>query len=320
MAKWQFTKGLHDIGNGLFAYLMPDGSWGWANAGLIVDGEESLLIDTLSDLPLTREMLGTMKGASSAAVHIDKLVNTHANADHIWGNQLVADAEIIGSRACAEDFDLLRPETFHDIMARTDELGVLGEYFERLFKSFDYSGIELTPPTTTFDDRLTITCGDKTVELYNVGPAHTRGDVLAYIPGDRTIFTGDILFVGTHPVMWDGPIGNWRKACDMILSLDVDIVVPGHGPITDKAGVRSFRGYLDYVEAEARTRFDAGVDEWEAAQDISLAEYDSWLDAERIYANVAALYREFRGDTEAPDLMQIFTKMAELDKVMRQGA
>ncbi len=320
MAKWQFTKGLHDIGNGLFAYLQPDGSWGWANAGLIVGGEESLLIDTLSDLPLTREMLDTMKGASRAAVHIDKLVNTHANADHIWGNQLVADAEIIGSRACAEDFDLLRPETFHDIMSRTDELGVLGEYFERLFKSFDYSGIKLTPPTTTFDDRLTLTCGDKTVELYNVGPAHTRGDVLAYIPGDRTIFTGDILFVGTHPVMWDGPIGNWRKACDMIVSLDVDIVVPGHGPITDKAGVRSFRGYLDYVEAEARARFDAGVDEWEAAQDISLAEYDSWLDAERIYANVAALYREFRGDTEAPDLMQIFTKMAELDKVMRQGA
>jgi hypothetical protein len=43
MAKWQFTKGLHDLGGGCFAYLQPDGGWGWSNAGLVVDGEENLL-------------------------------------------------------------------------------------------------------------------------------------------------------------------------------------------------------------------------------------------------------------------------------------
>ena len=54
MAKWQYTKGLHELGNGLYAYLLPDGGWGWSNAGLIVDGEETVLVDTLFDLPLTR--------------------------------------------------------------------------------------------------------------------------------------------------------------------------------------------------------------------------------------------------------------------------
>ena len=56
-ARWQYTKGLKPIGNGLYAYLQPDGGWGWSNAGLIVDGEASLLVDTLFDMALTRDML-----------------------------------------------------------------------------------------------------------------------------------------------------------------------------------------------------------------------------------------------------------------------
>ena len=57
MSKWQYTKGLHDLGHGNHAYLLPDGGWGWSNAGLIVDGEQNLLVDTLFDLKLTQEML-----------------------------------------------------------------------------------------------------------------------------------------------------------------------------------------------------------------------------------------------------------------------
>ena len=67
MSKWQYTKGLHDLGTGCFAYLQPDGSWGWSNAGLIVDGDQTLLVDTLFDLALTGEMLGQMRAAVPAA-------------------------------------------------------------------------------------------------------------------------------------------------------------------------------------------------------------------------------------------------------------
>ncbi|MCZ6511194.1 MAG: MBL fold metallo-hydrolase [Alphaproteobacteria bacterium] len=314
MAKWQYTKGLHDIGNGLFAYLLPDGSWGWSNAGLIVDGAETVLVDTLFDLKLTQDMLDTMRDAVPAAKDIGKLVNTHANADHIWGNQLVKDAEIIASTGCAEEFDHFLPETLIGLMTQSKEIGVLGEFVEHCFAPFDFSGIELTPPTTTFDDELTIQCGDKTINLYNVGPAHTRGDVLAYLPGDKVIFTGDIIFNEGHPVIWDGPIANWQSACERILALDVDVVVPGHGPVTDKAYVRKFKGYLDYIEAESRKGFDAGLSEWDAACEISLADYDTWLDAERVLGNVLALYREFRSDTSPPEVMHVFEAMARFHK------
>ncbi len=314
MAAWQFTKGLHDIGNGIFAYLQPDGGWGWSNAGLIVDGEESLLVDTLFTVPLTQVMLDAMRDAAPAAKNIGKVVNTHANADHTWGNQLVKDSEIIASTDCAEEFDHFLPETVIAMMAQSKELGVLGEFIEHCFAPFDFSGIELTPPTTTFDDDLTVMCGDKTVNLYNVGPAHTRGDVLAYVPDDRVVFTGDIIFHGGHPVIWDGPIANWQNACDRILALNVDVVVPGHGPVTDKDFVRTFKGYLDYIESEARARFDAGLSEWDAACDISLADYDTWIDAERVLGNVHALYREFRDEGETPEVMPIFEAMARFHR------
>ena len=67
MSKWQYTKGLHDLGRGSFAYLQPDGSWGWSNAGLVTDGDDVLLVDTLFDLKLTGEMLDAMRRTTPAA-------------------------------------------------------------------------------------------------------------------------------------------------------------------------------------------------------------------------------------------------------------
>jgi len=91
-----YRKGLTDLGNGTFAYLQPDGSWGWSNAGLITDGDQSLLVDTLFDLHLTREMLASMRDAApKAAAQIGTLVNTHHNGDHCYGNECVHGAEII---------------------------------------------------------------------------------------------------------------------------------------------------------------------------------------------------------------------------------
>ena len=90
MTNWTYTKGLHDLGNGCWAWLLPDGGWGWSNAGLIIDGDQSRLVDTLFDLPLTAEMLSAMRDAAPAAKEIDTLVNTHANGDHTFGTQPVS--------------------------------------------------------------------------------------------------------------------------------------------------------------------------------------------------------------------------------------
>jgi glyoxylase-like metal-dependent hydrolase (beta-lactamase superfamily II) len=312
-----YEKGLHDLGNGCFAWLQPDGSWGWSNAGLIVDGEESLLVDTLFDLRLTREMLAAMRDASPAAAGIDVLVNTHANGDHCFGNELVQGAAIVASKACAEEMGELPPAALAAMLATADALGEAGAFFREVFGVFEFEGITLTPPTETFEGRTTRRVGDKAVHLIEVGPAHTRGDVLVHVPSEGVVYTGDILFIEGHPIIWEGPIGNWVRACDEILAMGAASIVPGHGPVTDDAGVRALREYLVTLEAEARKRYDAGLPVREAARDISLADYASWGDAERIAVNVSTLYREFGDPAPPPSPVELFAWMAELRRDRR---
>ena len=303
---------LEDLGDGLFAYLQPDGSWGLSNAGLVCDGEESLLVDTLYDLPLTQRMLDSMVAAAPAARQIDTLVNTHANGDHCYGNELVGDARIIASTASAEEMSTVTPTIMAALLKGADELGEAGKFLRHAFGAFEFDGITLTPPTQTFDGRLDLQVGDRTVELLEVGPAHTRGDVLIHVPDAGVIFTGDILFIEGTPIMWEGPVANWIAACEKIVALNPAVVVPGHGPLTDTKGALAVRDYLIYVRDETRKRYDAGLSAREAALDIRLGDYSAWLDSERIAVNVLTLYREFGDQTPPPGPLELFELMAEL--------
>ena len=314
MSGWEYTKGLHDLGNGCHAWLQPDGGWGWSNAGLVVDGEENLLVDTLFDLRLTREMLDAMRDAVPSARAIRKLVNTHANGDHTFGNQLVAHAEIIAARSTADEMAERPPSALAEMVRNRARLGEGAQFlYEMMGKNFSFDDIVLTPPTRTFEDRLSLSVGDKRVELLHVGPAHTRGDTLVFVPADRVVFAGDILFVGGHPVIWAGPVENWIKACDTMLGWDVDVIVPGHGPITDKAGVRRFKAYLEYLFVEARARYDAGLSYFDAASEIALDPYADWIDAERIVINVASLYYQF-GMATRPTPLELWSDMSRYHK------
>jgi cyclase len=257
-------------------------------------------------------MLKAMHAAQPSSRNIETLVNTHANGDHCHGNELISGAEIIASTASAAEMDELPPEAMAALVEMASDMGAVGQYFLHCFGQFQFDGIRYTPPTRTFDDHLDLMVGDKPVHLIEVGPAHTRGDVLVHSPRDRTVFTGDILFIEGTPVMWQGPVANWIKACQLIENMDVETIVPGHGPITDKAGVAKVRNYLEYVRDQARTRYDAGMGALEAAKDIELAEYASWSDSERIAVNVDSLYREFRGDDTTTDVIELFSRMAEL--------
>ncbi len=312
MARWEFTKGLHEVGKGVWAYLQPDGSWGWSNAGLIADGDRTLLVDTLFDLKLTREMLDDMRRSVPAAAHINTLVNTHANGDHCYGNELVKEAEIIATTATAEELGELPPSAFHHLMLAARNLGEGGAFIIELFKPFDFSNITLTKPNRTFDGELDVTVGDTPVKLIEVGPAHTKGDTLVFLPKDRVIFTGDILFNGGTPIAWAGPVKNWIAACDRILGLDVDVVVPGHGNVTDKAAVRAMRDYLRFVHDEAFKRFEAGMSATEAAFDIPLGSYADWDDAERIVVTVATLYAGFEGKAMHFEPVPLFEQMSKM--------
>jgi glyoxylase-like metal-dependent hydrolase (beta-lactamase superfamily II) len=300
MARWQYTKGMHDLGNGCYAYLLPDGSWGWSNAGLIVDGDATLMVDTLFDLKLTAEMLATYRDAIPAAKDIGILVNTHADGDHTFGNQLVEGARIIATQGTVTDFARFDPKVVQNIVTNAEQFGSAGVFMRECFRPFDFSGIELTPPTETFSGTMDIMVGSKKVQLIEVGPSHSLGDALIYVPDDKVVFTGDILFTEGTPIAWYGPVKRWIDVCDMVLDMDVETVVAGHGPISTKDDVRVMRDYLRHVTDEARPLWEQGMDYLEAAYKVDLGEYRDWNDAERVVVTIQTLFDDFGEAPERP--------------------
>ena len=311
-----FNKGLSDLGNNIYCYLQPDGGWGWSNAGLIVDGDESLIVDTLFDEDLTLEMLDSMKKAEPKGMkNIRALINSHSNGDHCNGNNCVDTEEVISSEATLEEMSHESPEMMAALLIQAPEMGTLGKYFLECFGSFNFEGVTKRLPNTTFTGETQRQVGDKIVELIEVGPAHTNGDVLVHVPSDKVVFTGDILFIEGHPILWAGPVKNWINACDRIISMEVDFVVPGHGPVTDNRGVKAVKDYLIYIDTESRKRFESGMSALEAAKEIDLDLFSTWGDEERIAVNVNSLYREYKGEEKREEITLLFQQMAELSGI-----
>jgi len=319
MGEIGYTRGLHELEPGTYAYLSPPGTWGWSNCGLVLAGSVALLVDTQFDLPMTRELETAIAATVPDAV-VQTLVNTHANGDHCWGNQRFPNAEIIGSASSAHGMaHEIQPAQLAAMSAPGSPDSPLGDYMQRHFGHFDFASITLTPPTRMFTGRLDVAVGDRTVELIEVGPAHTDGDVIVHVPDAGVVFAGDILFIGDHPIMWTGPVENWIAACDLIVETGVRHIVPGHGPVTDATGVRYFRDYLELLAEHAACRHAVGVPYWEAAADLELPDaYAGWGHRERLVITLAAAYHHL-GDAPA-ERMQVLTQMAEMERRLQSGA
>jgi glyoxylase-like metal-dependent hydrolase (beta-lactamase superfamily II) len=308
--KIAYERGLHELGDGLYAYLQPDGGWGWSNAGLITASGTSLLVDTLFDLTLTRDMLAAMQPMTDRNP-IGQAFNTHGNGDHWFGNALLPDGiPIVASAGAIEDMRAA-PAAAVNVLFNELDLGPEFEAFaERAMRKFDFASVTERLPTESFEGRHELRVGDRGVHLIELGPAHTHGDAIAHVPDTNVVFTGDLLFIEGTPIIWAGPVANWLRACEEIIRLGARVIVPGHGPVTDESGVRDVQRYLTYVRDQAAQRFEAGMDETAAADDIDLSDFRDWGDPERIAVNVATIYREL--DPTLPPLShpELFVRMA----------
>jgi cyclase len=353
----RYRGGLEDLGGGLWAWLQPNGGLGESNAGLVVGDGESLLIDTLWDLRLTRRMLSAI-AHHTAAAPLKRLVNTHADGDHCWGNQLLAEANITSTEEAAvdmmrEDPKRLRlfsrvgaglktikardslgravgllPETVARRVERLDlaalpfarELAGLGA-FARMLASYDFKGISLTPPTETFTGAVELEVGRRRLELIEVGPAHSPGDLIVHVPDERVVFAGDLVFVGVTPIMWVGPVENWIAGLDRIIELEPRLIVPGHGPTTGLDGARAIRDYWEFVAPAVRDRLADGADAQAAAGDVvrsrefSALPFAAWDAPERIAINAAIIARSDSGHggrVSDKDRVRLLAWMGEL--------
>jgi cyclase len=303
---------LRALATDVYACLQEDRGLGYSNSGL-VDRGGGLVVDTFWDLPHTKKLIATY--ARVWRERPRRVVNTHHNGDHCWGNQLFAGAEIIGHRLCAESFTSdAAPAMLQALRGLvTDDDPALAAFAQAL-GDWDFTDVELMPPTTLIEERLDLDLDGIAVTLRYVGPAHTAGDVIVHLPEQGVVFAGDVLFRLCTPIGWAGTYAKWAQALDLIVALEPSVVVPGHGPLCGVEGAREMKAYLEYVRSESRRFFEAGLSALDAARTLDLGPYAGWTEPERLLFNVERAYRELRGEPfDAPiDAMATFRGMYKL--------
>ena len=202
---------------------------------------------------MTRDMLAGLRPATDDHP-IRTVVNTRANGDHWFGDELVTGAEIIASCETAEEIAGNGPGL---ILGLLDQEGPAGTSPGTSSRRSTSSRSRRRPPSTC-EGELTLDLGGTEVRVINLGPAHIRSDSVVLVPEQRTLFTGDLLFICGTPTSWAGPISKWIRACEFMLGCGADIVVPGHGPVTGQDGIRGVLDCLRWIEPKPPSATPAG--------------------------------------------------------------
>ncbi len=297
---------LHQVSDNCFAVLNEKNRACDANSGLVNRGG-GVVIDTQADLPHARRMIELFGKVWPGMPR--RVVNTSEDGDHVWGNQLFEGAEIIAHRTVKEHMPKVAdPREARQALKGADRflsrtlLGALHPgalaIARQLREDYDFEGIRLVLPTTVFEERHVLDLDGTEVHLIYVGPCHQVGDTIVHVPKERVVFAGDVIFRECTPMGWAGSYEKWLSALDLVIWLDPEAIVPGHGPVCGIEGAMEMRAYLEYVHEESRRCFGQGLTALDAAKKIDFGPYGAWRAPARLYVNVERAYREFRDEAQ----------------------
>ncbi|MEO9247736.1 MBL fold metallo-hydrolase [Citricoccus nitrophenolicus] len=267
---------LQQLTEDVWAYIQPDGGWMINNMGLIARPDGLTSVDVTSTERRTRDYLDAVEVATGGPVQ--RVILTHAHPDHCNGASLLPEAEIIAHRGVAE------------------ELRAPHALAPHLFTPFDQGAVRPRLPTVVFNESVTIAPGDRPIEVRHPGmTAHTSGDAYVWLPTERVLFTGDLVFNGGTPFALSGSLHGWQQALDGIAALEPAVVVPGHGPVGGPEVLEPVRTYLSFVTEAAADADKRGLDPLEAARALDLGPFADWPERERIVGNLHRALAELRG-------------------------
>ncbi|MET3987295.1 MBL fold metallo-hydrolase [Streptomyces sp. PvR034] len=281
---------------GVFAYIQPDGGWCLNNAGFVTGGGRSLLVDTAAT---ERRALALRDAITSTGSPLPRtVVNTHHHGDHTYGNAVFTpEALVLGHDRC-----------------RSEQLDA-GRQLELIWPETDFGALPITAPDLTYSERATVHVGDTEVEVIHPGVAHTVGDSVVWLPRQRTVFTGDLVFAEGTPFLAMGSLAGSLRALELLRALDAETVVPGHGPLTDPSAYEATERYLRYVDQLAREGKERGDTPLEVARRADLGEFALWRESERLVANLHRAYAELDGGVlgEPLDIMAVLRDMTVMN-------
>jgi cyclase len=264
------------VADRVHAYVQPDGGWCLNNAGIILGERQVALVDTAATVARTLALRDAVATLTDAEVGI--VVNTHHHGDHTHGNQLFAEtARVIGHERCAA------------------EVVAQGDLLERLWPAVEWGEIEVTPPTEHYATELTLDLDGIRLELVHIPVAHTTNDTVVWLPQQRVLFTGDLIFSGGTPFILMGSLSGSLAALDRLRAFAPEVIVPGHGPVTDAGAIDNTERYLTWLADLARDAHTRGLSPLEAAKEADLGPFANLLDPERLAGNLHRAYAELDG-------------------------
>ncbi len=276
---------LTEVAPNVYAYIQAGGpgrdNASVANAGIIVGDKGVVVIDTLTAPMHTKAFIAAIRRVTDKP--FTQVFLTHHHGDHTNGTQYFDGAEVLSHPYC------------RDQILKVARAGGPAVWAKHEGWADGTEPRRIVPPTTTFDATMRYHYAKTVLELFPMGPAHTHGDIVAYLPQHKVLFAGDIGFFYVAPWCQNAHPSKWIETCDMIRRMDVQTIVPGHGPLGGQAQLADMRDYLVLLKTETRKRYDAKVTAGAAAADIRLGKYDNWIGPERIVLNVQRFYDEFSG-------------------------
>ena len=308
-----WTTGLREIGPNCFTYVQgngpPHNGGGLSNAGFVVGDDGIFVFDTLNGPAAAQPYIERIRQVSDKP--FERIAYTHHHGDHTNGAQafMGPGVEVVSTEYC-------RNRNLQ--MAASAAGGPADPAYGDISPTFDDgTPRRLVPATTVISGKTTYHYGGTVVELLPIEPAHTWGDILVHLPEHKTLWMGDNGFFHMAPFLHNGYPTGWMMLLESILDMDLEIIVPGHGPAAGKAEVQEMLDYMALLRDEARLRFDAGMSAGRAAAEIRMGKFDNWMGAERIILNLLRWYEEFGGEMEHHiDLPRLREATAEYNTIV----
>jgi cyclase len=286
---------LIEIADGVHAFLQPDGGWCLNNAGLVEAPGGPVLIDTAATEERARNLRALAAGVADVPPRV--VVNTHSHGDHIFGNFVFPEALVVGHERTR------------------DEAEEAGLHLTGLWPEVAWGEVRLVLPQVTFTGTMTLRLGGDGIELHSFGPAHSGQDTVAWLPGQRVLFAGDLVMSGVTPFVLTGSVAGLRSALTELRRFGAETIVPGHGPVGGPELLDGVERYLDWLTDLARDAMAAGLTPLEAAREADLGEFAALLDPERLAPNLYRAYGELHGGDPGTfaEVDEMFRAMIELN-------
>jgi glyoxylase-like metal-dependent hydrolase (beta-lactamase superfamily II) len=209
-----------------------------SNAGFVVTPAGVVVVDALGSPALAEHLLAEIRKVTPLPV--THVIVTHYHADHIYGLQAfkAQGARIVAHRAALEYLN-------------SDTARLRLEASRRDLAPWIDDKTRLVPADEWIDGPKELMVGSVRFLLQPVGPSHTPEDLVVYLPDEKVLFAGDLVFRSRIPFVGQANSGHWIKSLDTLLNFDASVIVPGHGPISAEArkDTELTRDYLIYLRA-----------------------------------------------------------------------